>query len=495
MVQDLPISCTICQDDSIDELQCSRCKYSLHYICALGFDPPEELKASESKVDFICPTCVSGSSYDLLHLALEAHSKRPATAPGTPPSSPVSYRGVSPVLGNTSHNHMDDTPLHSAVGAGANPERDATRRDAGGQPPAAVTEDNQRSSESGGTGARPGSQPGAPPRREQPPSILPDPNMAPPHGACIGRAKKFHYLLGTLRRGPLHPNTFVGGDSHLTGVDGKEIDSTDDQVRVRSAGGLCIIAAVLALLKFTTTYKNFKRVVWVLGTNDATHINQHCVDDRVKYIRLLYKESVRIFPNAVISFIVPFSGLRGVSESFKTELIKDLKFAAPKMKVILPPSVRNKISTKGLHLNREGRGVFLSFLRSKFVQPKQRTFSKESGKGPQITASNAPLVAMQQLPTVPNPPVNPPATVNSDNFRVPPARTNHEAPPAAANCFHEQGAPPWFSHGQLQLANHNHLIQVQDITARVVADIMKQQRLPYHYLPPAPAGVGNLRLY
>ena len=73
--------------------------------------------------------------------------------------------------------------------------------------------------------------------------------------------------MRTLKYVPGHANTLMAGDSHLTAVDGKDIDREDDQVRVRSVGGLCLVSAVHALTNHQMVHKRFRCVERVLGTN------------------------------------------------------------------------------------------------------------------------------------------------------------------------------------------------------------------------------------
>ena len=128
------------------------------------------------------------------------------------------------------------------------------------------------------------------------------------------------------------------------------------------------------------TYKRFKQITWVLGTNDSMHCHQHCLDDRSTYLKLLYSESKRIFPSATINFVTPFHGLKGVSKQFIDELDRDIKLSCPKMRRHHPPQMHNKVGKSEIHLNREGRGMFLHFLRNRFIVKKQRVFSSNSGR-------------------------------------------------------------------------------------------------------------------
>ena len=407
------MACLICDREvAAPELRCKRCSATIHYQCGLGFDPPDELKSCEAKEEYICAPCLVGTSYGLLHLSLEAHSRcksptldyegsfRREVDEGTRDSAPL-LTPVHSVANSTSDTDVDHA---SDSATSASPTEAATSPSPAEADPDSATFDLQAMFNLHGAGRRVSdTKAQTPPEQKKPDPpkakssfrardagedrvardpVEPDNTMAPPHEACVNRSKKLAYILRTLQYLPGHPNTAIMGDSHLNHVDGKEVDPTDDQVRIRSVGGLCIIATVLALIQHTFVHKKFRRVVWVLGTNDCLHIHQHCLDDRLKYIKMLYDHSRRIFPNACIEFLLPFSGMKGVSAAYINQLKEDINYACPDMAVVLPPSVSNKISIGGVHLNKAGKSVFLDFLRRKFVTPKQRVFASDSGRRP-----------------------------------------------------------------------------------------------------------------
>ena len=406
-------SCFICNVDSgCSELTCKRCKFSIHYKCGLGFDPPEEFKLSDSKADFLCATCLVGTDYDLIHRALEAHKKcqvpviSEAGSPTTPssPTAPTTPRRPDHAM----------APSDQSREAGSDPLQDAETFN------------------------------------------LPDTSMAPPHSDCMVKSKAMLYRLGTLRRVPPHANTFIGGDSNLTAMDGKDVDPIDDQVRIRSVGGICITGTVIALLKFQSVLKSFRKVVWVLGTNDELHKQNHCLDDNGKYLKLLYQESKRIFPNASISIITPFLGIKGISQMYTDNLVSAIKFSAPKLRWIKPPSVKDKISKKGVHLSKEGRVVFVNFLRSKLIRPKQRTFSSDSGRPSVVrSATSVPPVTPQVAPRLQHvdkdqPPSRQSTEETSSDLRATfiPATPQPYCPPYAREDIYYRHlplrAPPWY---------------------------------------------------
>ena len=331
-----------------------------------------------------------------------------------------------------------------------------------------------------------------------PPSLAGE-SLAPLHEHDESRSKKLAYLLNSFYRLPGHPNTLLAGDSHLTNLDGKEVDPDDDQVRVRSAGGLCIPATVHALARHTRIYKKFKSVIYVLGTNDSLHSEQHCEDDRPKYLKLLYSETARIFPKAKINFVLPFIGLKGVSNTFIDALERDIKLACPDMAVFRPPSMaRNKISIKGIHLNKSGRLSFIKYLRATFVVRKQRVFSSDSGRSRSNTTPHDPQGANTGF-RVPGPHIisapypghltGPHANSASNPWQLtgPPASSasypGHLTGPQANSVPHP-GVPP---QGVSQPCDQG---LVNDIASKVM-ELFSQQNMLCRYYPPLPAWPPN----
>ena len=190
------------------------------------------------------------------------------------------------------------------------------------------------------------------------------------HPADVTRSKRLSLILNTLKNLPGHKTTLILGDSNTHGVHGDKVDPENGTVAVRSFGGLCIVAAVHALQKYQFSHKNIKKLVWSLGTNDALHRNQHCPDDSVKYIKALYTESARVFPKATVAFILPFAGIKGVSDEFRKDLDDVIKENCPKMKRHYPPSMRNKFDKGGVHINFAGKRAYVEFLMKHFTKCK-----------------------------------------------------------------------------------------------------------------------------
>ena len=311
------------------------------------------------------------------------------------------------------------------------------------------------------------------------PASLAAESLAPLHPHDVTRSKKLSYVLKTLLRLPGHPDTGLFGDSHFSHMDGKEVDPDGDKVRVRAVGGLCVPAAVYAIARHKYTHKKIKRVVWNLGTNGALHSDQHCAADRLKYLRLLHSESVRVFPKATIYFITPFIGMAGVSSQYIDELTADIKRAAPNMVIVKPPSMLRKFSRSGVHLNNSGRDKFIRFLRSQFVVKEQRIFSKDSGRRSHSEDGHGGryLYSQAHLPRDGN-----------QSFRVtPPAQA--PVPNATGSSLNSAPRPrsetgPGDTSKTVCTTKHDTGL-VNDIASKVM-EIITQQNMMYRYYPPLP---------
>ena len=367
-------TCSFCSTDLGEEegLSCNTCEKKFHFKCGTGLTnvTPQKRQRTRSlstvlsDCEFKCPLCRIGEKNHLINSVIVINQlfNENKHAAEFNPAAIVQEEtdAVEPVV----HDDAVEPVVHDDT-------VEPVMEEAAKSPVPKVLPS--------GSGAANNRAEPTEPEPPLPPCIV-KAKVSPLHEADKGRVKKLSYVLNTLLRLPGHPNTVLLGDSHFTHMDGKEIDPDDDQVRVRSAGGLCIPSAVHALASHKPIHRKVKTVVWNLGTNDATHSHQHCSEDRHKYLSLLYSESVCVFPKAVINFILPPGGLRGVSKSFIDELEEDLKLTCPKIILFRPPSMRNKTSKGGIHLNDKGRAVFIRFLRSSFVKRKQRVFSRNSGR-------------------------------------------------------------------------------------------------------------------
>ena len=254
--------------------------------------------------------------------------------------------------------------------------------------------------------------------------------------------KKLVYILKALRNLPGHRSSLAIGDSNSHRMNQQEIDPVNRSVAVRSVGGLCVVSAADALKQCRFVYTKVKKLTWSIGVNDYLHRNQHCMDDWDDHLKSLFKESERVFPKASISFILPFQGLPKVDARFITILGSKIKAVYPQIKRLYAPSMRDKVSSDGVHLNPEGQSVYFNFLRKNICIP---------GPRPRPPHTN---------PAMPSTPSEPRAGTmggaqapRSESFRVnnsdfPNLTPNQAAPPAPPVLYSQ---PPHYSdqHGQV----------------------------------------------
>ena len=449
--------CHICSGLIAEEdgLKCSSCHKKCHVRCGTGLSnlSPLTITTHLNECAFLCPLCNIGQKNNLINSVItinQVYNER--------------KHATEFNLGHAFHTLNTDDDVTNGVQHGEAHEETNVVAPVNTIDVPTSPSGSQANGENTGERIQNNSLPvGHGDKSQQLPPSLVDESLTPLHEHDVSRAKKLTYILGTFLRLPGHPNTVLIGDSHFSHMDGKEIDPDDDQVRVRSVGGLCIPATVYAISQHKFVHKKIKTVVWNLGTNDALHSQQHCDEDRVKYLGLLYKESVRIFPKATINFIIPFSGMKGVSKPFLDELEKDLKLACPNMVRLRPPSMRNKISKSGVHLNNSGRDTFVRFLRSKFVVRKQRIFSSDSGRKAEYTTTSPD-----------NRPSYAEAHVATSTGLV------HHAAPSRSDPRPEPSSVP--SNVPQSTIQHGHGF-VNDIAAKVM-ELITQQNMLYRYYPP-----------
>ena len=324
--------CTICSGDAGDELQCSVCTHHIHYQCALGFLPPDEFKNGAGKTNYICPPCVVGTSYELLHMAINAHKNA--------------------ALNQLQPQNDRDKRAH----------RRTSVRDK-------VEEEEVISVEV--------TKPGDSESSESPEHH----EFAELQSGDKTRAGKFKGALTSLKTLTANKTTVLLGDSNTHHITDSDVDPVKRSVAVRSVGGACIPAAATAFQQHDHTYPKIKRVVLSLGTNDELHKGDHCADDWPRYVELLGTECARVFPSATITFILPFQGISGVSDDFRKHLEHTLKSLCPSIKCCFPPSMRKKMSAGGVHINEEGRSAYVRFLQKRFTRYKA-PLKQESQIGP-----------------------------------------------------------------------------------------------------------------
>ena len=307
--------CTICGEEGTaeQELQCTQCTGLVHFLCALGvpINNPKN-RTLLSKGQYRCPVCVVSTNNRLV---------------------------IKVVSANQVHLSQD-------VGQRFTPERLHNQADVVADELEEEVVDPTHAHERG---------------RDTPHTVA---DLKPEDLARAGKPK---YILSRLRNLPDHTNTVVIGDSNTHGIDGKQVDPTKHSVAVRSSGGLCIPAFVHALKAHADPCYRIKRLYLSLGTNDSLHEGDHCSEDWPHHIKALQVECLRVFPKARLHFILPFKGITGVSITFIKDLEKLLKELCPKFKRHHPPSMYKKVVAGGVHINRDGKASYLSFLQRQLL--------------------------------------------------------------------------------------------------------------------------------
>ena len=345
-------NCLVCNAVVKEELKCSRCPLECHFNCVVGclINNPKQQKMFQ-KGKFLCHVCIISRRDDLIITAMQRnqvlHRNNQMDFP-----LPETFRAKEERRDDGEAAVRVEEPV-----AAPHPENAGTEERAqDGDGDTGDTDSVDSSDDHAGDG------------------------LAPLNETCETKSKKLLSSLNNMITVPRHASTLLIGDSIAHYVDKKEMDQETDNVRVRSVGGLCIPAAVEALKKLHRSYGNFKRVIWSLGTNDQLHQKKHCLVDRLRYIKELEVESMRVFPNAAIHWVVPYAGMRRLRGQYITELVKLAKENAPKIKVHIPPSLRNMVDRGGVHPNDEGKVVLTTFLQKKFYPNKPRAFPKDLGK-------------------------------------------------------------------------------------------------------------------
>ena len=349
-----------------------------------------------------------------MHRALDAHSrcKLPTLSddervenhtPSAPPSTPV-HRDVSP------EKRPDETASVDVDSKSAPPET-----------PVRYRTTQQRSV---------GHTPSAPPKS---PSISAGDSdfktvFPADESRRIKRCKGALYGLRHLSR---DIDTIIILDSNGRDVKGEDIDGLGDRVHVISIGGLCVAATTAALDEAQLLFPQIKRVVYSLGTNDRLHAEVHPGEMSV-YLEALNSATKSVFPECEIRFILPFSGIKGMS----SEYLSFLKFSVQAVgwKVSIPPSMKGKlVSPKLLHLKKPGRKQFISWLKQQFA-PRRSTSSANpiNSVVKEHVVRQRPAINDQRAPV----PETSYATVTMNDRRAPVMGTSYTADQQRPHQYH-----------------------------------------------------------
>ena len=209
------------------------------------------------------------------------------------------------------------------------------------------------------------------------PAVTSD-TIADLHTQDRNRVQKCVETLDRLHSIPDHIETVLITDSNGHKVKGRQLDPDNRSSWVLSSGGLCIPSAVHALQLHDEVYPRIQKVSMCIGTNDFLHRTQHVADVRGKYLEALREAILKVFPNACMYFVLPFSGGK-VPKSFIDRLNSDIESHIIDCVVLRPPDMRSMFSD-GVHLKQGGITRFLNFLQDQLVPRRPATFSRDSGR-------------------------------------------------------------------------------------------------------------------
>lgn len=412
----MAVDCLVCSDEVEDELICTHCTdHQLHFLCGYGAELNNtRWRTYFKKGNYICPVCIVGRNNDLVlktvctnqrhikvsnadtdtHTPTEAASEKEPVEEVQSDVEEEEEEEVSDL--NNSAGSENDWYASSSLCLGGDNFRSALQ----GTPPRPYTPPPRRSAHK--VHSEPTVHADVP---THPPPMsggltIGGVTFVPPHHADKARSDKPFFILKSLRNLPSHVTTVVLGDSNTHHVKASQIDPKGNSVAVRSFGGLCIVSAVLALNRYQGfSYQKCRKVVWSLGVNDALHgREQHCHEDYPKYVRALYTETKRIFPNASVHFILPFLGVKDVTVEYRKNLAQMLKSNCPKVVIHNPPSMQGMLASDGVHISETGRSTYTNFLAKRFTNNKHTrgtpTVQMEQ-PGPRVSSVRGPDSAAQ----------------------------------------------------------------------------------------------------
>ena len=183
----------------------------------------------------------------------------------------------------------------------------------------------------------------------------------------LRRIKRARGMMFGMRHIPNTVDTLIITDSNGRDIKGSDIDGSGSQVCFRSIGGLCIPAITEALKTYhgrmKRTLLQIKHLSFALGTNDQLHKREHPEDVSV-YIKQLDGIARKTFPNARISFSLPFSGIKCIGADYIAHLRSSIRSSSVGWQILTPPTMVNKlVGPQEIHLNHAGRFAYKKWLR------------------------------------------------------------------------------------------------------------------------------------
>ena len=361
--------CLICGEGAPEELACKLCNHHIHFQCAFGAPVNnEKTRTFFRNGAYACPLCVVSKDNQLILKAVSNNQKYIAAKSNVTdfalPDSFFDENSENEEDSSVSVNDIQSVGTPDACTLNLHPDLryDNFTRGVIGTPPPRRSHAPTDFFTEGMVGI--------------PPANSPDQvcDYTPVHPRDLAVAKRLTWILNSIKNVPAYRSTVIIGDSNGHFAKQSEIDPESRSVAMRAVSGLCVVSAAQALREYRYTYKHVKKLVWCIGPNDYLHMSDHCEKDWPYHLRSLVDNSARIFPNASVTFILPFSGLPSVPTEFNNEFHHQVKLlkpmVKPKVSWLTAPSMKNKVQDDGVHLNRQGKEVFITFLRKHFTKIK-----------------------------------------------------------------------------------------------------------------------------
>ena len=123
---------------------------------------------------------------------------------------------------------------------------------------------------------------------------------------------------------------------------------------------------------------NVKTLAFGLCTNDELHRREH-KEEMSSYIKKLDMIARKVFPDAKISFSLPFSSIRGLGVDYVNGLRHSIKEADVGWNILVTQSMQNKlVGQQQIHLNQSGRWAYIKWLQKIFNQNQQAVREESS---------------------------------------------------------------------------------------------------------------------
>ena len=358
------IPCCYCSGPVKDDrLQCSSCHRTYHFRCGTGLSNVSDRTILTYLKDcgFKCSLCKIGEKNSLIHAVITINQnfnenkhatdfhpgniiQEEAAAADVPVDLGGGDASINSRLGSTASTHSrsgSPRSIRGSVSSGHIPNGQRPRN-------STTASDNFR-------------------------RVLSQPEFR--------RVKRCKGMLYGLKNIPTSVDSLMLLDSNGRDIKAENIDGSGSKLCFRQIGGLCCAATTQALKECKPKYPKIKNLYLGLGTNDHLHSQEH-PGERVDYIKSLDKEVRKVFPKASLHFILPFSAIKGLGETYVRSLAASIKDAGVRWKIHQSPAMKGKLVAPNLiHLSKEGKDIFVKWLRKicSFESPSSSGLNSSQG--------------------------------------------------------------------------------------------------------------------